>query len=576
MASYRESRRWKHAWQRIAAALPFDQYGASFVQMLTLVVCLALGTTGAVKALSDRIREKTVCAGEAIVSLTPGVGRCGQPSIVALAGGPQGDGAEGPALDDAGPLVVLPFPGSVSISCTGLKDQRATCKDQPGVHVQATGELSVDRSKTRLDDQGCPRQDLSVSTKLQLELSARARTAHVGGALSVFTGAATRFKATVSPDAASAIAHGDRPPPNPVDPTTIAPGESVQLSEEFFAGLKMQATYRAMQVDMGFDGGRRLSSGVKRISPRTVRVLVGDADFVRQSLSLGVTAGSVGISIGGKEELSSGVVRAVDIDIATPEGWDAYQQFLATGRLPEDSAPGTTNPTTTESIDSSAASRLEARLGRFKLGTVLSDSEGHVIETHNADGSVDTVGSVRFNNIGAAVRESVSAGGTTERHYSLLLEGARGSTIETYEQSSGQSLAASEDGNVRIDFTAHDLFVIRAQAFDQLVKTVEESQFDLSRDDISRLVREDPERLREMGLNTTVDHAFELATARSPEDVLVGLYQFGGHDGSGNTALQGLSDFMDATTAVRHDRDDFPRDHADSLLPGTPLAPDCE
>jgi hypothetical protein len=266
----------------------------------------------------------------------------------------------------------------------------------------------------------------------------------------------------------------------------------------------------------------------------------------------------------------------VDIDISTPEGWAAYQEFLATGHLPEAGAPGTKDPTSAESLDYSDATRLEAKLGRFKLGGVLADSEGHVVETHRADGTVETVASARFNDVGVAVRESVSPSGRTERSYSLLIEGADGSLIDAYRIFSGQSLAASEDGNIRIDFTASDLRVIRSQALDQLVEAARESQFDLSRDEIRRLLRDDPRQLERMGMNDTSDHAFELAAAQTPEEILRELYLFGGFDGNGSTAVQGLLDFIMATNDVRHDGRGFPEDHPDSLLPGEPVVADCE
>jgi hypothetical protein len=39
--------------------------------------------------------------------------------------------------------------------------------------------------------------------------------------------------------------------------------------------------------------------------------------------------------------------------------------------------------------------------------------------------------------------------------------------------------------------------------------------------------------------------------------------------------MMSLVDFMQATTAARHDIHDWPSEHPDSLLPGTPVAPDC-
>src|SRR5215218_6390102 len=80
-----------------------------------------------------------------------------------------GDEPSGPILTDQ-PLPVLPFPGSVSVSCTYSETSTEACQppDQPGVSVQATGELSIERTPTSLNEDGCPQQTLSVTGKLEL------------------------------------------------------------------------------------------------------------------------------------------------------------------------------------------------------------------------------------------------------------------------------------------------------------------------------------------------------------------------------------------------------------------------
>ena len=185
---------------------------------------------------------------------------------------------DGPSLTDH-PLIVLPFPGSVTVSCTYDERDPEKCVPHggPGVSVQASGELKVERTPTSLDANGCPWQNLSLQTKLQLSANAEAKGAKAGGSLSGYLGQSTTYQVTVAPDQADAIADGDRPPPNPVDPTTLKAGESVQLSEDFYAGINAKGSYRALQLELGYDEGHRVSSGVKRISPTTVRVMVGDS-----------------------------------------------------------------------------------------------------------------------------------------------------------------------------------------------------------------------------------------------------------------------------------------------------------
>ena len=65
-------------------------------------------------------------------------------------------------------------------------------------------------------------------------------------------------------------------------------------------------------------------------------------------------------------------------------------------------------------------------------------------------------------------------------------------------------------------------------------------------------------------------------SAETPEQALYELYLGSGVGRDGDVGLQSLIDFMMATTAARHDIHDWPYQHPDSLLPGSPVAPDCD
>ena len=122
----------------------------------------------------------------------------------------------------------------------------------------------------------------------------------------------------MSPQAAEDIGAAAATPPNPVDPRSLARGESIQLNEDYYAGIKAKGTYKELQVELGYDSGTRVSSGVRRIDANKVRVMVGDEDFVKQALKFGVKFGDASVSIGNTKELSDGKLHAVDIDIRPP------------------------------------------------------------------------------------------------------------------------------------------------------------------------------------------------------------------------------------------------------------------
>jgi len=72
------------------------------------------------------------------------------------------------------------------------------------------------------------------------------------------------------------------------------------------------------------------------------------------------------------------------------------------------------------------------------------------------------------------------------------------------------------------------------------------------------------------GINSYFNDAYELAAAQTPEQMLYELYLGSGPGRDGDTGLLSLVDFMQGTTAARHDIHDWPFQHPDSLLPGSP------
>ncbi len=490
-----------------------------------------------------------------------------------------GDGGEdGPVpVDFDLPFPVLPFPGSVSVSCTYSTSSPGACQpsDGPGVSVGTEGELEIERSETTLDAEGCPTQTLSVTASLELQTTVSGETPVASGSLTTFLGEASTYSVTVPPDEADKIEHGDRPVPNPIDPRTIQAGESVELSQEFYAGHDIEASYRALQLELGYEEGTRVSAGVSRVSPSTVRVYVGDEDFVRNALSVGVGNDAAGVALAAGAELSDGKLHSVDIDISTSAGWKAYQSFLKSGKLPRDGAAGTSEETKSDVFEFTDATSLEAHVGNLSIGGVLAESGATGVETTNADGSVDGSFTAHFNDAGVAVTTHTEPGGEPEpTRYSLLLENVSDDTIDLYEHVTGQPLAHSGD-NVRFDFTPENFADIQEQAFDQLQWQLEQNRIDLSEDELRDIIEEYPHGGDPYGIDSAFNNAYELAAAETPEQALYELYLGSGVGRDGDVGLQSLIDFMQATTAARHDIHDWPYQHPDSLLPGSPVAPDC-
>jgi hypothetical protein len=447
------------------------------------------------------------------------------------AGGRDIQAVQGPPLS-GGPIVALPFPGSVAVTCTADSRQPGTCMPQgkPGVSVQASGEIKIERTPTTLDANGCPWQNLAVSTTFRLTGNAEAQRAKAGGALQAYLGRSTNYQLTVSPSAADEIAGERRTPPNPVDPRSLRTGESIQLTKEFFAGLGAKGTYRGLQLELGYDAGTRVSSAIQRLNARTVRVLVGDEEFVRAALKVGFDFEGIGAALGNTKDLSHGNLHAVDIDVSTRAGWDAYQAFLKSGRLPTGRGRGTSNRTTAETVVYTDTTQMEGKVGPITIGGRGASSEGRLTTTRRADGSEETVAVARYNDTSLAITTGKDRyGRPVTPTYSLLLRNLHPSYIPGLYQRTGQRPPENPSRNVRLDFTETQLKQLQQIALSKLADEVERNgRGRPSNAEIARSLRENHGVVKYKG----VEYAFgglesDLGAATNPNDMLIALYRPG-------------------------------------------------
>jgi hypothetical protein len=554
------------AYRRVAVMRWRDTRGQTGAELMGLLlvaslVVAAVAASGPGEAIAREI-DRLVCQ-------IAGGGDCGAPPATTPGGPLGGDADEGGEPPQGLPLEgqevpVLPFPGSVTVSCTFADPQPGACQAPEGsVSVQVDASATVRRSATTFDPEGCPLTRLSVSTKLELKAGGTAEGARAGGSLEGHLGESTTFQVTVSPDAADDIADGDRPSPNPVDPTTIGPGESVLLSRDYYAGVGLSGSYRAIQASLGYDRGRRVSSGVQRINPSTVRVVVGDEDFVRHTLSLGLGVEGASASLGSTEQLSEGRLHAIDIDISTSAGWAAYQAFLESGTLPEEGTPGTTNPTRSEVLNYSDEANAEAELGPISVGGQLGSSEGRRIETTDADGNVETVVTARYNSVGLIVRATRDADGDPvgDPEYALTLRGADATMLEELQDLDGGGGDLPEDGTVRIDFAEDDLADLRELALEDIADQVSYDDDRISAEDVAEQLADGRGIVEVDGAQIAVDPWLGgIAAAQAPEEILVALYKVGDASTPGDLLLR-LNDLLR---------------NQDARLPGEIATPDCD
>jgi hypothetical protein len=518
------------------------QTAAETMGVLLLIsgIIFLLATSDTPAKIANRTKE--------LVCQIGGESNCG---ASATTNGPNqpGDGGpdDGPSLADHGPFPILPFPGFASVTCAG--DTRSAGNNscvpdgRTGVGVNASDEKKIERTPTTLDANGCPWQTASVATTLKLGVTGEVKNPTASGSLSGYLGHQSKYQITTSPGAMDDIADGRRDPPNPVDPRTINNGESVQMTEEWYAGASAKASYRALQVEMGYDKGRRVSSGVKKISPTTVRVYVGDEDFVRQALKLGVDIKALNLALGNTKDLSDGKLKSVDIDISNQDGWNAYQEFLNTGHMPKTGAKGTSNPTHAETLHYSDTTTIQAKLGGIQFGGQVNSSDGRVTTTHNPDGTIDNISTARIGDTEIAITQHQDGNGNdlTAPTRSLLLHDVDPSLIDGLYQLSGSKPPSDLGHDVRVDFSEPQLQELQNRALSSLADKIAMNGKRPTLQEIQDSLRANHgTRVDYNGVQYAFDgQLMEMGAAANPNDILIALYHGGLSSGA---VLQSLLD----------------------------------
>ena len=125
-----------------------------------------------------------------------------------------------------------------------------------------TGEIS--RGDPRLAFDGQEYETLGLSVDLRTAAGATARRPRgIGITLDTFSGRALTYELMLTSDRAEELADGDAEAPNPLDPRSLEEGETIVMGSEHYSGNGQEVSYRVLQASLGFEEGRRLSSGVR-------------------------------------------------------------------------------------------------------------------------------------------------------------------------------------------------------------------------------------------------------------------------------------------------------------------------
>lgn len=449
---------------------------------------------------------------------------------------------QGPALGDD-PLRVpdLPWDGSVTVS--------GEVSDTSGLYLESS--VTLQESGCRYDAAGTPVVSLGVTGTLKTGARYDAENPVGGVSVDAYVGNDVSYTVSTNPEAAQQMQDGDRPPPNPIDPSSIPEGSAITLDEASYDGLDLGATYRGLQLSMGFEEGRRLSSSVERVDGDTVRVTVGDSDLVRDSLGLAFGGDLASLEASSSRELSGGETRQIDIDVSTPAGLAAYEDFIGTGSIP-DPGRGVTDPRTSRVVQYDGSTELGGTLGPVSGSLIDRDATGTIVETTNPDGTISATNFSRVEGVGITTQRTIGTDGTEgPRTYVLSLQGVSDDAAQFAAQWDGyEDYQNVRGGDLRMSFDDDDLAAMHEAAVDQIVYAAEREEMGYTREKIEQLL-EDGEMVTPFGENpgTTL-----LAEADEPLEMAQAMLQYS--DGEADRLVYFLSEFQEGTAEARSGGDE--------------------
>ncbi|MCB9639064.1 MAG: hypothetical protein H6727_09245 [Myxococcales bacterium] len=201
------------------------------------------------------------------------------------------------------------------------------------------------------------------------------------------------YDLNLTPQQINDIQTGAAPLPNPADPTTIPPGGSIVSTSENFDSSSFNAAWNGIGLQSKQQSREGLSFGVERLesNPDIVRITTGPHEAVSQSLELGpsVNIGDArfAATLSSNRSLTNRSTQSVDLDISTPQGQAAYQEFLQTGTLPQDSPPAISNSQSIETISYNQDLGAGVSAGNIQVGGQLWDVNGEMTIQRGPNGT---------------------------------------------------------------------------------------------------------------------------------------------------------------------------------------------
>lgn len=297
----------------------------------------------------------------------------------------------------------------------------------------------------------------------------------ISGSLSYTESAGLRFsyEAVVTPEQGAQIANGELAGPNILQPLNMDEGTSVLLRGSLLQQSTLAVNYKKFHTEGTVTNLDGLGFGVQRLEGDRVAIYSGSIEAVENEAYFGLKYAGFHT----EKTLEDHNLGYAELDLSTPEGQKAYQQFITSGQIPGSSTDGSIQAGTRQVMDSSHSASVALRLGPINSRWEINSSNTNYTFTEfdNGNHQLDATASlndrtVQFNyqldENGNAIPGQTGAVIVFGDERPTFLQSTFGGYNVDGSLSDNQQLldTLGSDGHVQITFTPDELMALRDQA----------------------------------------------------------------------------------------------------------------
>ncbi|MDX6278362.1 MAG: hypothetical protein QOJ72_2490 [Nocardioidaceae bacterium] len=441
-----------------------DERGQGSLESVGMIVLAAVLTTTVVGTVATQVPavSSTVC--KSLHAITQNAGGCGDSTTTA----PPKSEKTSTTPESKPRTPVCTSIGSQKKSNGFPEGQISVKKKTESVNgMSASNETTIKIGNITVDQNGYEWQTSSVISDIRLTEKAKAELKGVKLDTSLFAGHSTTYAITVPPSSTGDLTAGI--PPNPFDPASIPVGGNVTLTGKTYAGLGLDASYKLLRGTVSSTTGVETSTAVIKLPDGKVRVLVGPANILENSLKLGFGTENANIAAYVDDKYTDYKLSQADFDLSTPAGKSAYYAMVLGGQTPESDGGGVSNRANVEGSKYTHRAGISGKIGSLE-GKLGSGHDQEQVVTDYADGHVTYTSKANENGVDIVANQTVDAQGhyvPSQSTFQIRLHNVSPDQVNRFNERYGHSsVKVDKAQDVVIDFTQAELDQQKAQAYD--------------------------------------------------------------------------------------------------------------